>query len=772
MKYQANFIVKTIAVFLLFFNALFADNLQKVSVQLQWKNCFEFSGFYVAKQKGLYKKIGLDVQIKEWENGTNTIDLLDKNKVQFGVLRPASIIDIANGANIKYIGATFQSSPLIILAKKNSKIKSIKDLKGKRLMVMKNQFKDASLLSLLHSNGLKPSDFTIIPHTFSASPLISDRVDAMVAYISDEYYSLKAAGYEPLVFSSVDQGFEFYSNILGVSKEFLDKYPKKAIEFRDATMQGYEYAFSHMEEIVDLVYNHYNTLNKSKEEIRNEAEELKKIAYDENGKIGTIDQNRVQRTIEDYRLLGFIRNKFWAKNIIFGDKVKDIFLNEKEKSYLKSKKHIKLCVDPDWFPFDKLELDGHQAGISEGFVKKIEKFLKTRFEIVPSTSFIQSLQLIKEKKCDVLSSVKNTQSRREFMNFTDPYLSSSLVVVTNSNIPFVSSMRTLKYKRIGISRGHAFIEIAKKEFPDVQLVEVDNIGVALDMVKNGELFGAIDILINISYQLQSKQLSELKVSGQVYDYWDMAFGVRKDDKMLLDIMQKALRQINSKEKSEILHKWTRISEKRDNDHRLLKNIFSFLLALFVIIVMYGFNASSKNKLLKKAQEEIGVKNREINILATTDMLTNLYNRFFIDKTLRKKIENARSNGDKFGVILADLDNFKSINDKYGYQVGDEFLKLTANALKNMTRSVDYVGRYNGEEFLIICPNVDEVKLVELAVKMKENLKSQEFLNEEVLTCSFGVSMFKPKDSFSSLMKRVDNALIEAKKQGKDRVISL
>ena len=121
------------------------------------------------------------------------------------------------------------------------------------------------------------------------------------------------------------------------------------------------------------------------------------------------------------------------------------------------------------------------------------------------------------------------------------------------------------------------------------------------------------------------------------------------------------------------------------------------------------------------------------------------------------------------VALFDIDNFKSINDTYGHNVGDEVLRHLAKIVKSVIRVNDTFGRWGGEEFLLILPhiNVEEARIV--CEKIRFIIMQTEFQTVGSITCSFGLSAYTPKSTFDMMISQCDHAMYEAKKLGKNCV---
>jgi diguanylate cyclase (GGDEF)-like protein/PAS domain S-box-containing protein/putative nucleotidyltransferase with HDIG domain len=168
--------------------------------------------------------------------------------------------------------------------------------------------------------------------------------------------------------------------------------------------------------------------------------------------------------------------------------------------------------------------------------------------------------------------------------------------------------------------------------------------------------------------------------------------------------------------------------------------------------------------------------RELKLAASRDPLTNVANRGEMETQLTLLVGEYAHAADPaaFSVIFLDLDHFKSINDDYDHATGDAVLKMTAKLLQNETFSGELVGRYGGEEFVIICPDTDLAQAEKKADRLRQVLMRSEFapLGGRKVTASFGVSEMEPGDSVASLLGRADRALYLSKGRGRNRVTAL
>ncbi|HOQ11570.1 MAG TPA: diguanylate cyclase [Spirochaetota bacterium] len=169
--------------------------------------------------------------------------------------------------------------------------------------------------------------------------------------------------------------------------------------------------------------------------------------------------------------------------------------------------------------------------------------------------------------------------------------------------------------------------------------------------------------------------------------------------------------------------------------------------------------------------ELKVKTELLERISITDPLTELFNRRHIFNRLNQECEKFKRYGLTFTAVMLDIDGFKSINDSYGHQVGDMVIRMVSDAIKKSIRNVDIAGRYGGEEFLIILPEIDGKGGVVAAERIRKSIESIKIEESNIkVTISAGVAEFagEPIDDF---IKKIDSMLYLAKKNGKNRIES-
>jgi len=178
---------------------------------------------------------------------------------------------------------------------------------------------------------------------------------------------------------------------------------------------------------------------------------------------------------------------------------------------------------------------------------------------------------------------------------------------------------------------------------------------------------------------------------------------------------------------------------------------------------------TQNDMLIQDKVVLEDMNKQLHELSETDVLTKLNNRLKIDRVLEYEVKRAKVRGSTFSIIIADMDHFKLVNDTYGHLAGDEVLKDIAMILTESCRNMDVVGRWGGEEFIIVLPDTIEADAINVAEKFRKSIEEYEFEDVGHKTASFGVGEYNKEQEIDTLVKNVDDALYRAKENGRNRV---
>ena len=182
--------------------------------------------------------------------------------------------------------------------------------------------------------------------------------------------------------------------------------------------------------------------------------------------------------------------------------------------------------------------------------------------------------------------------------------------------------------------------------------------------------------------------------------------------------------------------------------------------------------------LSKQVSRLNVELKEVKTKAMTDGLTKAYNREAFDSYIRKIVDRNMIKQSPFSLLLLDIDDFKKINDTYGHQIGDRVLVALVKKCTEFIRDEDFLARYGGEEFVIVLPGASLRNALKKAQRLRKAIAGTHYSTDKEkggkglsITVSIGASSFSKKDSVSTVIDRSDQALYQAKRTGKNRVVS-
>jgi len=211
---------------------------------------------------------------------------------------------------------------------------------------------------------------------------------------------------------------------------------------------------------------------------------------------------------------------------------------------------------------------------------------------------------------------------------------------------------------------------------------------------------------------------------------------------------------------------------------------SILLLVFLAEIMHLYQrlgitisqlGNANEQLLSMVEEKrrtetiLAQKNLELDHMAKTDYLTKLHNRQAIEHHIKELIEAAQRYNRPFSIIMLDIDHFKRINDDHGHNAGDAVLRTLSGIMIHRVRATDTVGRWGGEEFLIVCAETAREPAVDLAESLRKLIATTSFELPFPITASFGVAEYKRDEQLESIVARVDQQLYIAKQAGRNQV---
>lgn len=689
------FIRKSLILLLLLNILLNASEKEKVTLYLDWLNQFQFAGYYIAKDKGYYSDLGIDVDIVEYSNNDNIITKVTEKSKNYGIGKSSLIVNKFEGKNILLLSSFFQNSPLVLVTLQSSNIKNPKDLINKKVMITKDAKDSIAIKAMIVSQGVKIDELIIQNHSFNLDDLINGKTDAMACYLSNEPHILKEKNIKYNVLNPYTYGFDFYEGILFTSQKELDENPTRVHNFNQASIKGWEYAFNNIEESAKIIYEKYNSQNKTLEALIYEGNTLKKLSKIDQNLLGNINYQTIDEIKRFYTLLGlnFSNNLFDTQNILFNKN--DILINENERKYLEDNSFA-LLVQNNKIPFSFKTTD-ELVGVELDFWNLISKKLSKSFNIeeMINTEFINIFSdSIKGKF--IYSFEEDTSSK---YIFSDPISKIPIAIATKNSVNYISDLSSLNNIKIGVLKDLKLSKLLKNDYPNITFEEINTINDGINKLNENEIFGLIDNFFTLSHSINQRKSNELKINNSLKYEISMRFQVEKENEKFIQLINKTVSTLSQKEKNNIFNNYQLISYQENFD--LLYLIQFIVPLLIVLVILIFFNYRLKNEV--KVRKEI---EKELSKFANKDSLTNIYNRRKIEELCENELKRSERYNSNLSLIFFDLNDFKLINDLSGHHQGDDVLIKIADTVSNNIRSTDYFGRWGGDEFLIVLPHTD------------------------------------------------------------------
>lgn len=431
----------------------------------------------------------------------------------------------------------------------------------------------------------------------------------------------------------------------------------------------------------------------------------------------------------------------------------EIFSPE-EKALINSGKVFKVCnvmqQASETASLDIVELIANKSGL--------------HFESTTLLSWANALDALKQKQCDILPWATKTVSRSEIMNFTRPYVRIKRVVITKKQQAYFRDLDEVEDKVFAMLKSNHAVAQIRKEYPNMQFVYVDTVQEELDYIFQNKAYGTIVSIYSAANLFNNAEQRELKVAGVLPPIYDdiASLATLKENSLLHNILEKSLIATDPRLIDEFMTEGAVVSYDPEVNYT---KYWSVALIVIILVCMLAW----WNRYLKNLNHKLTESQRKLELLSETDPLTKVYNRLKMDEVFAKEIKNCQRYHLPLSVIMLDIDQFKKINDQFGHVTGDSVLQKIAKVSRSNLRTNDYLGRWGGEEFLIICPStkLEEAELV--AEKLRACLVNTEFDPIERVTGSFGVAEWTDNETQESIISRADAALYRSKHNGRNKV---
>jgi diguanylate cyclase (GGDEF)-like protein len=417
-------------------------------------------------------------------------------------------------------------------------------------------------------------------------------------------------------------------------------------------------------------------------------------------------------------------------------------------------------------------LEGFGIDVFEAVAKRAG--IRYRYDIQPEV--VDTLRQVENGKADIIPNLGITSSRLKYLNYTSPVSTFPIGLFTRTSNETIKTSTDLSNRKVAVVKAESAGGLLRN-IPGVEIHEYSSFDLAFQTLISGQTDAMaypepVFLYLVHDYDLEDKVHSIKPYLGEI----KRGIAVRKDLTSVLQDLDVALQAyINSAAYNNTYKKWF----EREQEFWDTRTVFWSMSGLTVFIVI-GFLIFRHIELVKLnanlqkeidlATEQLSESNEYLQDLTVTDTLTGINNRRAFEIGLNDLMNRAHRYGHGFSMMILDVDDFKSLNDQYGHDAGDVVLTDLVNRISEIVRDVDILCRWGGEEFTILMPQTLKDGALKMAERCRRKIADDAFDEAGLVTISVGVTSYSKGDSERSLFKRADDALYQAKSNGKNQVV--
>jgi diguanylate cyclase (GGDEF)-like protein len=459
----------------------------------------------------------------------------------------------------------------------------------------------------------------------------------------------------------------------------------------------------------------------------------------------------------------------------------DTLLTPEEQAWVAKHPVLLFAPERDFPPFSFVDSQGQHRGMSADVLELVQEHTGLKFQAVAAGDRATNIDRLKRREVDLLTSLRPTADREQFIAFTSAYVSSPVVVLRRRGDHRPGDLAKMVGERVAVDRSSAAESFVRESFPEVTLVQVDVPAQGLRDLVFGDVDACAVNLATASYLIERDRLGGLRVAGETGHFSTLTLGYRKDWPMLGRVLEKGLAQISEPERATMISRWIPLSDLAWWQRAEVQRVLG-AAAIGTGLLMGGlllWNRALRRAVAQRTdalQKELAERQRletRLRTLAEHDPLTGLMNRAALTEALRRSLALAARQKWSVAVVFIDLDKFKAVNDSMGHAAGDELLRQIASRLQGCLRESDLLGRLGGDEFIVVAEALHDGprNAIELTDKLLMQMKRPFLVDGQSLAVGFsaGISIY-PGDGGTpeALIANADAAMYQAKEQGRFR----
>lgn len=389
------------------------------------------------------------------------------------------------------------------------------------------------------------------------------------------------------------------------------------------------------------------------------------------------------------------------------------------------------------------------------------------------------VQTLSQGEGDILLNIGDQKDVAEWLDFTSNVVKIPLSIFVRENESSLLSVDDLAKHKVAlvVERYLPWPGLSKALLANLNIEEFNEVEMAFYALMIGQVDALISldpVIWNVATNLQ---LSD-KIRPLTHPVAEFNFniGVRKQHQQLIQNLELARQSLMDTKKYKATYdKWF----ERDLPFWNTESVFWTMSAIIVLTLLMtqwfrsreleAVNATLQQQ-IDDATEQLSENNAYLMDLTVTDTLTGINNRRAFENSLSELIHRSDRYKEVFSMLIFDIDDFKKLNDQYGHDMGDQVLVEVVDRVVNVVRDADTLYRWGGEEFTILMPQTRQNGALKMAERCRSAVADELFKEVGQVSVSLGVTCYMPHDNERKLFKRADDALYQAKSQGKNCVV--
>ena len=421
-----------------------------------------------------------------------------------------------------------------------------------------------------------------------------------------------------------------------------------------------------------------------------------------------------------------------------------VLLSREEQDYLERLGPVKMCVDPDWAPYEWIDGEGRYGGIAADLVALIAERSGLAIELVPTKDWSESVAHARNGKCHILPFLNRTTARDEWLLFTEPYFTDPNVFITREEHDFISDPARLQGEAVVLPEGTSMEELLRRDYPDLTIVTVPTEAEVFAAVSKKRADMTLRSLSVAAYTIRKEGFFNLKIAGQLVDYANhFRIGVVRGEPLLRDILDRGVATLSPRDVQEVFNRHVAISVQSRVDRGPLVRVVS----LFALLALLGLFWQDKLKRLNSRLEE---RTAELVVLSERLKVQSDHLRLVIDIVpsyiFAKDIEGSfllvnRARAEAFGVDAQDLPDPREIDygvsprEEAAYGESDRFVIESGRALilaeERIRRKDGTLGWFQTTKIPYRHPGWDKPAVLGVSVDVTERKRAEEALAGKV-----------------------------------------